>query len=249
MDKRSASRRLTPAAEAVTKRESRAAGLEKDRLRVAVLKSLPADSLERLQFERDLLRIGVGSLMSLSKKNELRSSVLRVTRISLPEPPDSWGVDEIRSIVAEAVNRTVGPFMESAVDGGGWDFAKGARLVTFFVNRCYFTFADDYRAELKSWKTTRRQLSSAGDAMDPDVLHHVQLIARNADPAQTALSRQEIREILADATHQHIPAIVFYKAQKMTSREIAEIIGDGMTENAVNSAMSDFRTAVLNREA
>jgi len=216
-------------------------GLDRDRRRAEALRALGPSSSQYVEFGLKLRGYGVNTLMSQWQSNELRSTVRQKTSITLPPPPACWTPDHIRSIVATSVSALVEPFLEAAILQGGWRPEVGARIRTYFVGRCYFGFADEYRQEHRAEQRAARDLEGRAIDLELDVVRYIQATG-GPNPEQIVINRAEIRRLLGLATHIHIPMIVFLLASGRTCREVAEELQ--MTENAVNKALAKFRKVV-----
>lgn len=187
----------------------------------------------------------MGTLLSQWRSRTLLVEVRKKTSIVLGLPPSSWDFAYVRSIVAVAVSHSVEPFLHDAVLRGGWTPARGARISTFFVNYCYYRFADEYRREYRSERRSARTLRGPKDEPLLDLGFDVGRYLRRTpdqDPEHIAIDRAEIRRLLLTASHSRIPAIVYLVAEGHTAKEIGQHLQ--MSENAVNKALGKFRADV-----
>lgn len=220
-------------------------GLDRDRRRAEALRTLGSGSRQYVESGLKLRDYGINTLMSQWQKNDLHMIVHQKTSIVLPPQPQCWTLRHIRSIVGTAVSRSVEPFLEAAILQGGWRPERGTRIKTYFVGRCYFAFADDYRREYQAEQEALRELLHGRELdLELDVVQYVQVQhSGGLNPEQTAINRAEIRRLLGLATHAQIPMIVFLRANGMTCGEVADCLQ--MTENAVNKALGKFRADII----
>jgi DNA-directed RNA polymerase specialized sigma24 family protein len=215
--------------------------LDADRRRAEALRALGQDHDRFIEYGLNLRDYGINTLIKQWRTGELRPIVHHKTRIKLPPPPSSWLDDDVSGLIAEAVIRSVEPFMQSAILQGGWQPEGGASIKTYFIGSCYFTFATDYRREYRAEMKASKMLERKKLDLELDVIRYVHHTVGRG-PEQTALNRAEIRRLLALATHTRIPEIVFLLADGMTSNEVGAALG--MTSNAVDQALKKFRLDV-----
>lgn len=222
------------------------AGLEYDRRRVEVLRTLgDAEHPRLVQFGAQLRDYGISVLMKQWLADELRSMVGKKTAVLLPAPHSWWSTDTIRSTITYSVCRSVDPFVETAILGGGWDPAKKARVKNYFVGRCYYAFADDYR---KEWKQEKR-VADTFDLDDIDLSSSVLMYVHQAlepDPQVTVERRDTIRSLLSRAKHESVRTIMYLLSTGMSYREIAEQLD--MTEEGVRGAKRRFLADVQRQQ-
>ncbi|MDQ4031202.1 MAG: hypothetical protein M3332_02590 [Actinomycetota bacterium] len=214
-------------------------GLDRDRRRAEALRALGPGSSQYVDFGLKLRDYGINTLMS--QRDDLSAIVRQKTSIVLPPQPQCWTLRHIRSIVGTAVSRSVEPFLEAAILQGGWCPERRTRIKTYFVGRCYFAFADDYRREHHAEHEAVQDLQGRNLDLELDVARYVQRSVE-LDPEQTVINRAEIRRLLGQATHAQIPTIVFLLASGLTCGEVADHVQ--MTENAVNKALGKFRADI-----
>jgi hypothetical protein len=216
--------------------------LDADRRRVETLRALGQDHRYFIEYQTNLRNYGINTLIKQWRAGELRRIICDKTSITLPPPPLSWLDQYVNSIIAEAVIRSVGPFMQSAILQGGWQPERGTSIKTYFIGKCYLTFATDYRREYSAEMKASKTLQGKKPDLELDVIRYV-CHTINQDPEQTAINRAEIRRLLALATHDRIPEIVFLLADGKASNEVGAMLG--MTGNAVNQALKKFRVDVM----
>ncbi|HET9253627.1 MAG TPA: hypothetical protein VFO16_00305, partial [Pseudonocardiaceae bacterium] len=148
-------------------------GLEADRRRAEALRALGPGHKRFADYAIKLRDYGIGTLIKQWRTGELRPIVLRKTRITLPPPPPWWSDDHVSGVIAEAVTRSVEPFMQSAVLQGGWQPGGGASIKTYFIGSCYFTFATDYRREHRAEMRASRMLQGQKPDLELDVIRYL----------------------------------------------------------------------------
>jgi hypothetical protein len=215
--------------------------LDADRRRAEALRTLGRDHERFVEYGLSLRDYGINTLIKQWWTGELRPIIHRKTRIGLPPPPPSWLDTDVNSLIVESVIRSVEPFMQSAILRGEWRPEGGASIKTYFIGRCYFAFATDYRREYSAEMKASKTLQWRKPDLELDVIWYVHHTIGH-DPEQTAINRGEIRRLLALATHARIPEIVFLLADGMTSNEVGLALG--MTGNAVDQALKKFRVDV-----
>lgn len=218
-------------------------GLDADRRRVDELRRLGDASHPVVIRYADRLRdYGIAVLMKQWHADALRPIIGR--RIGLLYAPHStWSTDAIRSIVCYSVCRSVPPFIDTAILGGGWDPSRRMRVKNYFVGRCYYSFADDYR---KEWEQDK--LASDALSLEPDltftVIEYVQQ-SLGPNPADTAERRDTIKRLLALTQNNAVPDIAWWRSQGYSYIEIAKLLG--MTEETVRGIMRRFITMIRER--
>ncbi|MDN5929691.1 MAG: helix-turn-helix domain-containing protein [Pseudonocardia sp.] len=223
--------------------ESANTELDEDRIRVAVLARMGADSPEAVAFMEELFVYGIGTLLNLCYAGAMPGKLRQlVSTIQLESPPPMWTEDNWRNSAVAAVQSVAAFFIDDLLDGS-WQPERGARIKTYFVNTCCLAFVNEYRKEIRRLaRAGGGSESPAGDAADLDL--YVVSWLRNAEPntEQTALAREQIRDLLAQSSHESIPEIVFLLAQGYSQRDIATHLG--RSEVWVSRALDRFRRAV-----
>jgi DNA-binding CsgD family transcriptional regulator len=216
--------------------------LDADRRRAETLRALGQDHERFIEYAINLRDYGISTLIKQWRAGELRRIVYDKTGITLQPRPLSWLDHDVNSIIVEAVIRSVEPFMQSAILQGGWQPERGTSIKTYFIGKCYLTFATDYRREYSAEINASKALQRKKPDLELDVIRYISYTI-DRDPEQTAINRAEIRRLLSLATHDRIPEIIFLLAEGMTSNEVGATLG--MTGNAVNQALKKFRVDVM----
>ncbi len=219
------------------------ASIANDRLRIRELTRLGPDSPEAVTFQQHLLEYGIGTLLTLCFAGVLPGKLKElVPTLQLEPPPSCWGEDHWRNVVITTVASAVAPFLEDLLDGA-WRPERGASIKTYFVNTCCLTLVDEYRKEIRRLKRAggaEEVLGGTVAELEPYVF--TWLIADQPLPSQTALDRDQIRTLLAMATHRDIPRIVYLLAQGYSQREVALLLG--RSEQWLSKTLKKFREAV-----
>lgn len=223
--------------------ENSVSELDDDRAVVAALRRLGADSPPAVAFMEDLLGGAIGTMLKMCYAGEMPAKIrVLVPAIQLQPTPSGWTEDNWRNAVVAAVGSVSSTFVDDLIDGA-WQPERGATIKTYFINTCCLVFVDEYRREIRRLARTGGGAEApVGDAADLDL--YVLSWLNNSEPntEQTAVAREQIRELLAQSTHEYIPEIIFLLAQGYRQREIAELLGE--KEVWVSRALTKFRLAV-----
>jgi hypothetical protein len=172
-------------------------GNEDDVRWVEAVRRLGVDSPVAVEGAIHLRDFALGTLMKQWRAGILLGSIAtKYPFMRLRPPLPGWQTEAIRSLVAYSVCRSIGPFLTAEIMNGGWDSARGTRIRTYFVGRCYYSFGDDYRRMREEERTAFDLL-----ALSPDVdLDVVQCIHQHhgSDPESTAIRSDQIRRLLVD---------------------------------------------------
>lgn len=216
--------------------------LKMDFYRAQALKDQGPGSPLCIEYGLKLRDYGINTLMKQWRCDELWILIREKTNICLPPLPSWWTVANIRSIVGVSVSGAVDPFLERAIMLDGWDPRRGATIPIYFVGKCYYAFADEYRREYRAERNALQDLQGQQGQqgrinLDLDVLKYVQQAA-SPGPEPIVVSRDEIRRLLKRA-HPRTREIVFLIGTGMSYREIADRLQ--MTADGVRSALRVFR--------
>ncbi|GIG60616.1 hypothetical protein Lfu02_49880 [Longispora fulva] len=186
------------------------------------------EGLDYQVFAAEAARYGIAVFrVWLATGHAYRLAALRNRSVTRPKRP--LDPDDLISLAGLIVAEGLKYFTRSALTGGGWNPDGGASLKTYFIGACLLRFKDAHEA----WKPE----PPAGPDLDllPAHLHPT-----CADPADEVV----VARMVWDAWELHPPQtrrILLLHAAGLTHREIAEEIGHGLTEDAVEIRLRRVR--------
>jgi DNA-directed RNA polymerase specialized sigma24 family protein len=148
-----------------------------------------------------------------------------------------WTADERYRLATETVLEAIEFFREQALRRGRWDWRRGASLKTYFVGACLCCFGKVYN---RWW---REQVLAAGITMyglrAEDHPTAVAADRRAVDPADAAVTQDEVFHALAPMNDMQLRLIVGLRAIGYTQREAADRAG--LTEKAAERRLARHR--------
>lgn len=190
------------------------------------------------QLRNVLLDFGIGTLTRLASEHVLFDR-LRQWRIKLPPPPESYPSD-VRQIIFVAVYTAAPKFIDEAIFQGRWHPSGGASLATYFVGKCFYSFAAEYRQYCREERDVNVELTGASspDVDDPSRIYLGGSVL-SRDPETTAILRDDVERLFPKGAPSNVRLIFLLAANGFTQREIAEELE--ISEAAVSSATRRFR--------
>lgn len=193
-------------------------------------------SYEARYLEDTLREVGLGTLINLQRKNLLFTELAkRNIRLAAPRPVF---LAHARSVYFLSVLGASRRFMNEAVFGGGWSPAMGASLRTFFVNRCLYSFAEEYQRFYREERSPHEISVATYLDLEAPAGSRLDRQGPPPNPEDVAVARDEIERLLEGA-NETAATMFFLTAEGYTQKEIAEVLG--ITAEAVSSAMRRFR--------
>jgi hypothetical protein len=214
-------------------------GIEHDRRWAAQLREWGPGSPQYVEYALKLRNYGIGTLTNQWNADQLRRLIRDKRGISLPPPLPSWDRRVVPSIIGFVVCAAVEPFLERAVLRGGWKPERGATIRVYFVGRCHFDFATQYRKDHDADRKAAEHLQREPGRIDLelDVVRFVQFTA-SPGPEPVTVDRAEIRQLLDEAPPK-TREMIFLTAEGVPVARIADRLQ--MSEAAVRSAISRFQ--------
>ncbi|MEJ3742792.1 ECF-type sigma factor [Actinomycetes bacterium KLBMP 9797] len=167
----------------------------------------------------------------------LRSGVIFAKAASLGRPARrplglaELAEDDHTAIADLAVTYGLRLFIKTTFKEAQWRPDGGASLKTFFIGACLLTFSN----ALKAWRPDRTLQEVPTEHVEVPLNGHA------VDPCDTVITRLSAVESLNDIQDEINRKIVLAKSQGLTHKEIADKIGGGLTERAVEMRLSRIR--------
>jgi DNA-directed RNA polymerase specialized sigma24 family protein len=134
-------------------------------------------------------------------------------------------------LAQETVAAALEVFKRTGLQQGRWRPEGGASLRTFFIGALCHQFANIWRKRLRTWSVPTLPL----EAVPPGAA------SPGPGPEDLAVQRDEIRRGLASIESERTRAAIVLAAEGYEHEEIAEVLGPGVTERAVEGYLRRHR--------
>ena len=141
----------------------------------------------------------------------------RKKKFALPQSPLDWTDEERADLAAVVVTKALTTFRQKALRGGGWTYAGGANLSSYFIGTCKYEFPNAYTEWIRERAAATKQ-NHAERSTDATV--------GPRDPATLTLQADQVRRALSLLYDDRTRIVVQLKASGYSHTEIAEALGE-----------------------
>lgn len=177
------------------------------------------------RFANELARYGIAVMVVWMRTGRIFVECARIFRhihgkkFALPQSPLDWTDEERSDLAATLVTKALTTFKQKALRDGGWTYAGGASLSTYFVGTCTYEFPNAYT----QWITQRK--AAAVDRARADRIG-AETMTGPADPATVVIRADQARRALEQVDDERTRIVVQLKAAGYSHAEIAEALGE-----------------------
>lgn len=176
------------------------------------------------RFANELARYGIAVMVVWMRTGRVFVECARLFRhihgkFALPQSPLDWTDEERNDLAADLVAKALTTFKEKALRAGGWTYAGGASLSTYFVGTCTYEFPNAYTQWL-----TQRNAAAVDRARAGQV--GAETMAGPTDPATVVIQADQVRRALELLDDERTRIVVQLKAASYSHAEIAEALGE-----------------------
>ncbi|MFE5565939.1 RNA polymerase sigma factor [Amycolatopsis japonica] len=186
------------------------------------------------RYANELARYGIAVMVVWMRTGKIFVECARLFRaqgrkkFALPPSPENWTDEDRDDIAAVLVTKALTTFKQKALRAGGWTYAGGASLSTYFIGTCTYEFPNAYTQWMSQYAAAserRRREQVVADT-----------VASPADPAAMTVRADQVRRALAQIRDDRTRIVVQLKAEGYSHAEIAESLGEnGFPDESDNS--------------